>query len=181
LAYTCSKEILLFLDQKFLRCFPVMGLVTIDYFAIYGQRDNDLQTEGRKMRSLTALNDLFRGANFEDLIGTTIVKIEGMTEGSDTVYFYLEGGRRFLMTHHQDCCEDVTIHDINGVVEDLLNSPITMALESSNEDTSADYGSATWTFYKLATIKGFVDIRWLGISNGYYSEGVCFEEIKGDK
>jgi len=86
---------------------------------------------------------------------------------------------RYVFFHHQDCCESVYIESIVGDIEDLVNTPILTAEESTG-DTPADsnakpYESYTWTFYKFATFKGYVDIRWLGESNGYYSESVSVE------
>lgn len=87
---------------------------------------------------------------------------------------------RYVFSHHQDCCESVYIESIVGDIEDLVNTPILIAEESAG-DTPADHvfeyepESYTWTFYKFATFKGYVDIRWLGTSNGYYSESVNVE------
>lgn len=122
--------------------------------------------------------------SIEQLIGKTIIKIEGMEAESDEIIFSTSDGLKYRMYHDQDCCESVSLDDVCGDVSDLLNSPVLKAEEFSNIET-AERGpkykyddSYTWTFYHLATIKGYVDLRWYGTSNGCYSESVDFEMIK---
>jgi hypothetical protein len=113
----------------------------------------------------------------------TILKdkiITNIEESSDELIFTTSDNKKYKMYHSQDCCENVSIEDITGDLKDLLNSPIIVAEESSEDGSAAQVSddSSTWTFYKLATVNGWVDIRWYGSSNGYYSEGVDFEEIE---
>lgn len=115
-------------------------------------------------------------ANFSDLVGHVLTKINGAEAGCDQIEFITEFGRTFVMNHQQDCCETVSVESVVGDVNDLLGVPILVAEESSGDGEEVEYCSSTWTFYKLATIKGYVDIRWLGESNGYYSERVDFNE-----
>ncbi|AEW47444.1 hypothetical protein BCB4_0216 [Bacillus phage B4] len=116
---------------------------------------------------------------FEGLVGKTFTRIKN--EGSDELVFYDTDGEIYVMYHQQDCCESVYIEDIDGDLEDLLHSPILMAEAVSESGNDSDYGTSTWTFYKIATIKGTVTLRWLGESNGYYSESVDFVRVTDEE
>ncbi len=102
----------------------------------------------------------------------------------DSIVFFTQEGKRYKMYHSQDCCENVSIEDINGELGNLIGAPLTICEESSSskgDDGSPEIGedvdSCTWTFYRFGTYRGFVTIRWYGESNGYYSESVDFIEM----
>lgn len=117
--------------------------------------------------------DDWNRAEFNNLKGETIKNI---VQGDQEILFTLSDGTMLRMYHEQDCCEDVHIEDICGDLDDLLNTPITYADESTNEGDSA-YGHETWTFYRIGTDRGSVTIRWYGESNGYYSESVSLQKV----
>ena len=132
--------------------------------------------------SKTILGELFGfkpSPRFSDLVGKILVSFE-ISKEENEILITTNDGEKYKLHHTQDCCELVVIESIEGDIDDILNSPIVIALESSNsEKEHVDYGdSYTWTFYKLDTIKGGITIRWYGASNGYYSESVYFERLE---
>ena len=117
-----------------------------------------------------------------DLMNQTLIAITKVD--NEELIFTCENGDVYKMYHDQDCCEYVTIDDINGDLDDLIGSPILLSEEVTYDDENPEgveipkyQESFTWTFYKLATIKGYVTIRWYGESNGYYSERVDFDKV----
>lgn len=102
-----------------------------------------------------------------DIVGKTPVSIEC---GEDNIIFVLSDGMAVKFYHEQDCCEVVSIEDVNGDWADLIGAPLLVADERSEHGECGE--SSTWTFYTFRSVKGSVDVRWYGQSNGYYSERV---------
>jgi hypothetical protein len=120
----------------------------------------------------------YHNLSFDSLKGKVL---KSVTAQDDIITFVTDNNEVYTLYHDQDCCEYVTIDSVVGDVDDLIGNPILLAEEVSNNDAipgqqTDEYNSFTWTFYKLATIKGYVDIRWYGESNGYYSESVTFSK-----
>ena len=110
------------------------------------------------------------------VLGKTMRRVwRGTYWGNDALYFEQEDGVNFVLTHIQDCCEDVEIESIDGDLDDLIGEPLLMAEEIIKVDGD------TWTFYKFATVKGYVTVRFLGCSNGYYSERVDWFYLSEDE
>ena len=122
--------------------------------------------------------------NFADLKGWTLKRAEYISK-NETIEFETTDGDTYALFHVDDCCESVTVESIVGEFDDLIGTPILLAEEAESPDSPPGCAthpeSQTWTFYKLRTIKGSVDIRWHGTSNVYYSESVTFGKVKKKK
>lgn len=116
------------------------------------------------------------------LIGKTLECVE-INEDQDEIYFCCTDGEAFRAYHMQDCCESVSVHDISGSLQDLIGSPIVESSATRDDENwpsdvekSRWTESFTWTTHKLKAASGVeVVVRWLGESNGYYSESVYFQ------
>ena len=110
--------------------------------------------------------------DISELLGKTLTAVIGAERESEQIEFHCTDGTKYVLLHHQDCCEYVRVEDVVGDISDLIGN---LVLEAEKQFGGQDNG--TWTFYKLGTIKGHVTLRWLGESNGYYSESVDFEQL----
>jgi len=107
----------------------------------------------------------------KELVGKMISGIDGLEDYSDKVEIHTVCGATITFYHEQDCCESVALEDY------CLDSELEGAWIISAEEVYSDAGDdvsecGTWSFYKIETDKGGLWMRWLGESNGYYSESV---------
>jgi hypothetical protein len=103
----------------------------------------------------------------------------------DKIVITTECGRKFIFTHYQDCCENVRIYDSKGDLHTLVGKKlesveVAILEEEDPDDVVIDDAwreHFTWTTITFNTTDETVISRWIGESNGYYSESVDFEEL----
>ena len=111
-------------------------------------------------------------SKFEQIQGMTITAVV-YKEVNESLLIHLNT-HVLEMIHHQDCCETVYLADVVGSFEDLIGYPLLEVSESIVGIATADM-SSTASYYNFKTIKASVQLRWVGESNGYYSETVdCY-------
>lgn len=118
------------------------------------------------------MNNVF----LNELVGKKVCEMKGQIKDQDFL-IKTECGYTFNFYHNQDCCESVYLENIIGDINDILGHEIILAQEEINNDEIQDsdvfnQDSFTWTYYRLASEKGLVVLRFYGTSNGYYSEGI---------
>ena len=116
---------------------------------------------------------------FNFLLGKIVTEA---LRGEEELLLIFEDGSKFRYYHNQDCCEGFELEDVVGDLKDLIGSPLLVCEQTGQKrETDEPWGdSTTWTFYKLATVKGYVDLKFRGSSNGYYSEECDLEYTDPD-
>ena len=116
---------------------------------------------------------------FDDLLGKTIWGVvldhDSAGEVCEIIFRFDDFSTLHLydaeMGSGNDC--EVRLIDVEGKISDLIGRPLRLAesvSQWSDESFPQDKSWNTWTFYRFATDKEFVTLRWGGRSNGYYSE-----------
>jgi archaellin len=98
---------------------------------------------------------------------------------SNRVMITLEDGTKLYFYHYQDCCEHVYIYDWKGDPHQLVGKKLLMIDENNNDFTDeVNYDpdeSYTCTNFRFITNEDTIISRWIGESNGYYSESVTLD------
>jgi hypothetical protein len=114
---------------------------------------------------------------FDVLVGEVLDAVD-IDREKDQILLTTRSGRQFLIHHEQDCCETVEIVGQDGCFIRLVGKTIVEAREIAIDTTKDDsYGTETTTTLIFRVDGETVISRWVGDSNGYYSESVDIAEL----
>ena len=114
---------------------------------------------------------------FSVLVGETLDAVD-IDREENQILLTTRSGRRFVVYHEQDCCETVAISGQDGSFDKLIGKPLTeardFAVDTSEESIDSSQTTTTLVF---RVDDQTVISRWIGDSNGYYSESVDIAEL----
>jgi len=113
------------------------------------------------------------------LVGEVLTHID-TDEGNTEIMLTTASGRIIRIYHHQDCCERVSIESTEGNWHSLIGKVIIEASEDidpQGEPPPKYPESWTRTALTFKVDDATVISRWIGESNGYYSESVEIEDV----
>ncbi len=111
------------------------------------------------------------------LLGKTITHVQGLQVNSEEVILTTQCGNVYQMGHVQEGDEHISLYSLRGNLDDVLHTPIVSVDEDIDDDSCDSPVSRTWTDYRIVTAKGAFSIRWLGISDGNYSDMPLITDI----
>jgi hypothetical protein len=119
-----------------------------------------------------------RHVEFSDLVGEVLDAVD-IDKEENQILLTTRSGRKFLIYHEQDCCETVAMHWQDGSFDKLIGKPIVEARDFAVDtgESEIDYDSQTTTTLVFRVDDQTVISRWIGDSNGYYSESVDIAEL----
>jgi hypothetical protein len=115
----------------------------------------------------------------DNLKGIAIKSIDGLKEDSEEVTINFGNDFKLVFYHDQDCCEYVRLEEYHGNIKngDIFRE---LKVEEVNLEYEKYSHSSTATFIEVVTQNGLITMRWLGESNGYYSERCDMKIIMPD-
>ncbi len=114
----------------------------------------------------------------KQLTGEVLTHVD-VDDSKNQILLTTESGKTYLLYHPQDCCESVKIEDVDGEWHTLLGKAIEQATwEEDSENDPPEYAESwTRTTLTFRVSDATVICRWIGESNGYYSEVVYLSDI----
>lgn len=115
-------------------------------------------------------------SNFDikSLIGETLSYID---DCGDQIVLTTVSGRKIRIYHEQECCESVRVEDTEGNWQELIGKVIIDIDEDIESGELGVYEYYTKTNLTFKVDGATVISKWIGESNGYYSESVDFAEL----
>jgi hypothetical protein len=113
---------------------------------------------------------------FDVLVGEVLDAVD-IDREKDQILLTTRSGRQFLIHHEQKCCETVEISGQDGSFDKLIGKPIVEARDNAVDTSEEAADSQTTTTLVFRVDDHTVISRWVGDSNGYYSESVDIAEL----